>query len=195
MAKPQSIDFGTTPWGRDWVKRVEPIRITTPNPLLPRARSLVRGGHAAVDVTTGKIAVLVTTSSKQHTVSITAPKYTAAERKRVLRYLNEAGVASTASGDLPDALHATLHREDLAPVPESTAALCTCVSKVSPCIHVTAATYAVEVFIDGTPVKALMFRGVLVPTKRAPGSGAQPDRWVSITELDARSYFGVTDVR
>lgn len=190
MAKSQPVEFGTTPWGRDWVKRVEPIKVTRPNPLLPKARSLVRGGHATVELEAGKIAVLITISSKQHTVSITVPKYTAAEKKRVLQQLNAAGVASTASGDLPDALHEKLLAEQLAPVPDSIAAMCTCASKVPPCIHVTTAAYAVGVFMDRTPLDALTFRGVLVPTEQAHCGSTQPDRWVMVTELNASAYFG-----
>lgn len=36
------VEFGATPWGRAWVRAIEPTVVAAPNPLLPKARSLAR---------------------------------------------------------------------------------------------------------------------------------------------------------
>ncbi|WP_448221249.1 hypothetical protein [Gordonia iterans] len=45
-----AAEFGYTPWGRDFLRLAEPLRVTRPEPLLPRARTLARTAITDVQI-------------------------------------------------------------------------------------------------------------------------------------------------
>ncbi|MGB6274870.1 MAG: hypothetical protein WBF80_05685, partial [Rhodococcus sp. (in: high G+C Gram-positive bacteria)] len=152
---PQPAAFGSTPWGKDWIRRVEPIAVTRPNPMLPRARSLVRNDAVAVDHNkVGEFRCVVSAGKKSETAVLSLPRYSATERKSVLRILARHTRGGATSGDLPDEVHAELTASKLSPVPDATEASCTCSGRIDPCLHVTAATYAVGLIVDQMPTSA-----------------------------------------
>ncbi|WP_415975014.1 hypothetical protein [Rhodococcus sp. 077-4] len=186
---PQHAAFGSTPWGKDWVRRVEPIAVTRPNPTLPRARSLVRNDAVAVHHSKiGEFRCVVSAGKKAETAVLSLPRYSAAERKSVLRILARHTRGGASSGDLPDEVHAELIAGKLSPVPNTTDAFCTCSGKIDPCVHVTAATYAVSLIVDQMPTTALAVRGVDLSATTA--SNDFPRRWVPIESVDATGFFG-----
>lgn len=186
---PQPAAFGSTPWGKDWIRRVEPIAVTRPNPMLPRARSLVRNDAVAVDPSKiGEFRCVVSTGKKVETAVISLPRYEAGERKSVLRILARHTRGAVASGDLPDEVHAELVASALSPVPNVTETSCTCSRRIDPCLHVTAATYAVSLIVDQMPTSALAVRGVDLSATTV--STDFPRRWMPIESVDATSFFG-----
>ncbi|MGV8874880.1 MAG: hypothetical protein ACOH2Q_20285 [Rhodococcus sp. (in: high G+C Gram-positive bacteria)] len=186
---PQPAAFGSTPWGKEWVRRVEPISVTRPNPMLPRARSLARKDAVTVDhKNIGQFRCLVSAGKQIETVVISLPRYAAAQRKSVLRILARHTLGGATSGDLPDEVHAELVASLLSPVPNATETSCTCSGRIEPCLHVTAATYAISLIVDQMPASALAVRGVdLAATTAATDC---PRRWMPIESLDATAFFG-----
>ena len=186
---PQPPAFGSTPWGKDWIRRVEPIAVTRPNPMLPRARSLVRNDAVAVDHNTvGEFRCVVSTGKKSETAVLSLPRYSATERKSVLRILARHTRGGASSGDLPDEVHAELMAGKLSPVPSTADASCTCSGRIDPCVHVTAATYAVSLIVDQLPTSALAARGVDLLARTGPTDF--PRRWMPIESLDSTAFFG-----
>lgn len=186
---PQPAAFGSTPWGKDWIRRVEPIAVTRPNPMLPRARSLVRNDAVAVDHNkVGEFRCVVSAGKKSETAVLSLPRYSATERKSLLRILARHTRGGATSGDLPDEVHAELIASKLSPVPDATEASCTCSGRIDPCLHVTAATYAVGLIVDQMPTSALAARGVDLSATSGPADF--PRRWMSIESLDSTAFFG-----
>ncbi|MEK8071456.1 hypothetical protein [Rhodococcoides navarretei] len=189
VTAPQLAGFGSTPWGREWVRRVEPITVTRPNPMLPRARSLVRNDAVSVDHDNiGEFRCVVSAGKRSEIAVLALPRYTAAERKSVLRILARHTRDSATSGDLPDEVHAKLVASKLSPVPDSTEASCSCSGRIDPCLHVTAATYAISLIVDRMPTSALAVRGV--DLSAATTSKDVPRRWMPIDSLSATAFFG-----
>ncbi|OZD66923.1 hypothetical protein CH272_09770 [Rhodococcus sp. 05-340-1] len=157
--------------------------------MLPRARSLVRNDAVAVDPSKiGEFRCVVSTGKKVETAVISLPRYGAGERKLVLRILARHTRGAVASGDLPDEVHAELVASALSPVPNVTETFCTCSGRIDPCLHVTAATYAVSLIVDQMPTSALAVRGVDLSATTV--STDFPRRWMPIESVDATSFFG-----
>ncbi|CCQ16349.1 putative uncharacterized protein [Rhodococcus sp. AW25M09] len=185
----QPAAFGSTPWGKDWVRRVEPLAVTRPNPMLPRARGLVRNDAVVVEHNEiGQFRCVVSAGKKVETVIISLPRFTATEGKSVLCVLAHHPPSGASSGDLPDEVHAELVSRKMAPVPETVDTSCTCSGRVEPCLHATAATYAISLITDQTPAIALAVRGVDVLA--ATASNTLPPRWRLIDSLDSAAFFG-----
>ncbi|WP_094610317.1 hypothetical protein [Rhodococcus sp. WWJCD1] len=186
---PQPAAFGSTPWGKDWIRRVEPITVTRPNPMLPRARSLVRNDSVSLNHNNiGEFRCVVSAGKRSETAVLSLPRYSATERKSVLRILARHTRGGTTSGDLPDEVHAELVASKLSPVPDNTEASCTCSGRIDPCLHVTAATYAISLIVDQMPTSALAVRGV--DLLAATTSKEVPRRWMPVDSLDSTAFFG-----
>jgi uncharacterized Zn finger protein len=186
-------EFGTTVWGRDWVRLAEPTAISRPDPTLPRARSLTRR-DAVRDLSFAAGSITATVHERaEHPIRIDLPIWTPADQSRA-----SAAIADQpAGGDLSDSVHATLRDEelDVAPDPSTLAANCDCASRRRPCLHLLTTYYEVARRLDERPRLALALRGVAetigkVDTARIPlasldattfysrptGSGDAPDR-------------------
>lgn len=186
---PQPPPFGATPWGKEWLRRVEPITATRPNPMLPRARSLARSESVIVDTNTiGSIRCVVSAGKKIETATFAVPRYSAAHKRTALRIVTGHPTHGRGSGDLPDALHAELVLRGLAPVPTDVDTACTCSSRTDPCVHVTAATYAISLIVDQSPTTALAIRGL--DLAEAAASTDFPARWMHIESVDAAAFYG-----
>ncbi|OZC70819.1 hypothetical protein CH251_16950 [Rhodococcus sp. 06-462-5] len=168
---------------------MEPIAVTRPNPTLPRARSLVRNEAVALDHNRiGEFRCVVSAGKKIETAVLSLPRYSERERKSVLRIVARHTRGGVTSGDLPDEVHAELIASKLSPVPEATETSCTCSGRIEPCLHVTAATYAISLIVDQMPTSALAVRGVDLAA--AITSKDVPRRWMPIDNLDGTAFFG-----
>ena len=186
---PRAVVFGSTPWGKEWIRRVEPIAVTRPNPILPRARSLVRNDSVVVNRNQiGEFRCVVSVGTKSETAVLSLPRYTATERKSVMRIIARHTRGGASSGDLPDEVHTELVAERLSPVPDATGTSCTCSGRIDPCLHVTAATYAISLIVDQMPTSALAVRGV--DLSAASTAKDVPRRWMPIENLDSTAFFG-----
>ncbi|MGW0522684.1 hypothetical protein [Crossiella sp. NPDC003009] len=173
-------EYGATAWGHAWLRIAEPTRVTRPNPLLPRARNLVRdNGITDLTVAPG----LLTAGSGQYRVSIEIPLWPAESAALVAKLL--AGLPpSLVPGDLPDSLAAELRAHDIAiaPPPEELTPHCDCRDRRPHCLHVLAALYTLVQLVDERPALAVELRGVTATT-------ADPD-WIPLSELSVAGFYG-----
>ncbi|MCP2169108.1 SWIM zinc finger family protein [Goodfellowiella coeruleoviolacea] len=183
-------DFGATGWGRAWVRAVESTAVTTPNPLLPKARSLARNDAVTtVDIAPGRLTAEVVDRGRHHRVTIDIPLWTGQVRlvadRLVARSLAEH--RGLAPGDLPDALAADLasHGIDIAVPTDAQTATCTCASRRRPCSHVLATHYALAQRVDEQPALALTLRA----PRRTGHRQGDPD-WIDLREVDAAAFYG-----
>ncbi|WP_086829841.1 hypothetical protein [Allokutzneria sp. NRRL B-24872] len=159
-------EYGATPWGRAWVRAVESTAVTRPNPLLPRARSLVRN-NAVTELRAETGSVTATVSG--HTVHIGLPLWTDVPE----------GLVADHTGDLPDELADTL--AVAVPLAEQHTE-CDCRTRNPHCAHVLAALYALSQRVDERPVLAATLRYPLTePT--------DPD-WIPLAEIDVAGFYG-----
>jgi uncharacterized Zn finger protein len=179
-------DFGATPWGKAWVRTIESTSTSSPNGLLPKARTLARNSTTVVAVGTGHIEADVSVSRTVFRVRIDLPVWpdqTQTEAGHLIAKAT-AGHLMTATGDLPDALLADFARHAItiaAPLEEHRSS-CTCRARRSPCVHVLATIYALARLVDERPALAVDLRSVSAKTV------ADPD-WVLLSDLDPASFF------
>lgn len=182
-------EFGTTRWGKDWIRRVEPITITRPNPLLPKGRNLARKDAVTIDLTEpGYISCGVSVNRTTERVSVTIPLYSQAEERAVRDLISADRLIVAGSGDLPNSLHIELGDRELEPLPRKVDAVCTCKARAVPCLHVIAATYAVSLLVDQTPTIALTLRGADLQARPAT-SGSAIRRWMPIQDVSPAAFF------
>jgi uncharacterized Zn finger protein len=185
-----AIEFGATPWGRAWLRTIESTTVTTPNPLLPKARSLARNDAVtALTTATGHVEAEVVVRDVTHHVHIQLPRWAGRTQADATELLAAAltGNIGLAPGDLPDALEADLNRHgiDIAVATGEQDADCTCPTRRTDCVHVLATLYTLVQRIDETPALAISLR---TPT---PEPAEQPDPgWMSLTDINAADFYG-----
>ncbi|MBA8824463.1 putative Zn finger protein [Saccharopolyspora lacisalsi] len=160
-----SDEFGTTAWGRDWLRLAEPTSIIRPDPALPRARSLARNDRVHdLDATTGLIEATVRDRSR-HRVRITVPIWDEPLLAKARTVLADQPVG----GDLNDSVHTALKQAGLtlAPDPATRTATCDCTSRKDPCVHLLATYVEFARRLDERPRLALVLRGLT--TSDTPG--------------------------
>jgi uncharacterized Zn finger protein len=160
-----SGEFGSTTWGRDWLRLAEPTRITRPSPALPRARSLARNDRVQhLDLTPGYIAATIDDRRQQH-IHITLPTWNKTQLATARTIL-----ADARGEELPDQLHTTLVQAGLplAPDPDTLHAACSCSSRTHPSPHLLAVYVELALHLDEQPRNALLLRGLTdTPTSAA----------------------------
>ncbi|MFI9510372.1 hypothetical protein [Nocardia sp. NPDC052566] len=174
-------DFGYTAWGRDWARLAEPLRQTRPEPLLPRARSIVRnfGVQATIE---GRI--VRATIHRGNQASVTYLEVSPLPR---------ASAAAIAQA-IPDTTVLTdeMHRAvvaagiSLAPVLASTD--CSCSARTPRCLHVLSVFYDIARRVDEDPRVALELQGFFQAAQDDSPAPAE-SRWTPIYTLDPAAYF------
>ena len=170
-------EFGTTAWGRDWVRAAEPTAVTRPDPALPRARSLARTDRVHdLELTPGRVGAVVADRTERR-IHIVLPTWTPAQLATARSVLGGHALGA----DLPDAVHAALVAAGvpLAPDLGAATATCTCARADGRCVHALAACYEVARRLDERPRLALALRGLpdlgdLPATARIPLSLLDP---------------------
>lgn len=172
-------DFGYTAWGRDWVRLAQPLRVTRPDPRLPRARALAKGGKVEVAIGAGSIRGTVAHGRTTPEVSIdVAP----------ISELASSTIGVHSRTVLTDEMYRACTELGHSPVPVLTRVECTCPDNSGRCIHVLAVFYDMARRIDDDPRLAL---DVLTTSDRGDESAAVPQRWTALDALDPAEYFVV----
>lgn len=178
-----NVEFGTTRWGRTWLRVIERIS-SAPNPKLPNARRLARRIDDDIRIESGLITAVIDTN----TVEIEIPLWTENELVVADRLLSSSGVRS-ATRDLPDSLVKELKDAgvDVACELDRLQVTCTCRSRVENCVHALAAIYGVVLLVDQQPTRAVNVRS---PRRRALRALTDPD-WIALEDVDVRHFFAL----
>lgn len=182
-------EFGATPWGRAWLRTIESATVTVPDPLLPKARSLVRNDAVtSLSLGAGRVDGVVGVRGVSHHVRIELPLWDDRARRYATRLLADArtGDPGLASGDLPDSLEVELGRHGVAiAVPAGERVVeCSCPARRSPCVHALATLYALVRRIDEHPAVAVEVRGVV-----SDSSPVTDSAWIRLTDLNAQGFY------
>lgn len=183
------VEFGATPWGRVWLRAVEPTAVSAPNPALPKGRSLARNSAVTLALEPGRVTGEVSAGKAAQHVRIDLALLSGREREDTERLRDKALAEhrGLAPGDLPDELEGGLRELgiDLAVPVNEQEATCDCRSRQRPCAHILATLYALVQRVDERPALALELR---LPGGTEP-EPASPD-WIPLTELDAAAFYG-----
>ncbi|MGC7096386.1 SWIM zinc finger family protein [Amycolatopsis lurida] len=159
-------EFGTTVWGRDWVRLAEPTSVTRPDSRLPKARSLARREQVRdVELAPG----VVTASVDGHRVRISVPQWD--------RATLDLARDKVRGDDLPDSVHAEL------PGMTDVRADCDCTQRKNPCLHALATFYEVSRRLDERPRLAVLLRGLT----QTPAATATR---IPLGLLDPATFYG-----
>lgn len=177
-------EFGFTRAGAMLVRLAEPIGTTTPNALAPRARSIARGNGVHLTCDGRQVSARIHrggAASVAHLEFTPLPPGTAAALRDALGGRSEPD----------DAVFATLTAAGTPVTAALDAVDCSCRARTARCVHVLAALYALASHVDHDPAAVLGIVGYHEPGAPPDGSGdGPPPRWVPLTALDPRGYWG-----
>ncbi|OZF41026.1 hypothetical protein CH294_02315 [Rhodococcus sp. 14-2483-1-1] len=179
-------DFGYTAWGRDWVRLAQPLRVTRPDPRLPRARALAKGGNVEVTISAGKIRGAVEHGRTTPEVSIEVAPMPSPALNIISTQLQGTRTILT------DEMYSECTDRGHPPVPTLTRVECTCSDSTGRCVHVLAVFYDMARRIDDDPRLALDIQDFVRATSGSTqGDAAVPHRWIALDGLDPADYFTV----
>lgn len=177
-----TAEFGISHAGKAWLRRIEPLTATQPDPALIPARRIARQTSSPAAITGHVVAVTIGERGHQHEVKLTVPTWGEAEATTVSELLARTPLAPLE--DLPDGLLGDLRaaQVDLAPALDQI--------QVHPPTahrrHVLAAFYKLIQLLDEDPPLALALRQpqpeTVHPTATSPG-------WLPLADLDADSFY------
>lgn len=148
--------FGTTWWGREWVRLLESLTTTYPNPRLVRGRTLARTGVTNLVVLPGTVSAMVQQGKSTHQVRVAVPTFTDAEWATVVHALNSQAkhLADLLTGHLP-----TDTGLPLLPPRGDVRSTCGCPDTANPCAHGAAVHYVLARAFDNDPFLLFTLRG------------------------------------
>lgn len=178
-------EFGYTAWGKDWVRLAEPLNLTKPEPLLPRARSIARNNGVQIDIEGNVVRARIHRGSE---ASVTHLELTTLPRTTIDAL---AAVIPADTITLSDELHAAVVAAGISITPILAGTDCSCRARNARCLHMLATCYAVVRLIDETPWLALDLQGYRsAPPETADETSVSIPRWTPIDALDPAVYFG-----
>ncbi|WP_280233088.1 hypothetical protein [Nocardia cyriacigeorgica] len=182
-------EFGYTLWGMDLVRLAEPLRQTTPDPLLPRARSIARNNGVQTTVTGRTVRAHIHRGGQ---ASVTHLEVAPMPRVTI------DAIAAIIPADpvtLTDEMHRAVVAAGIAPAPVPTAVDCSCPARTQRCVHVLAVLYDLARRVDESPRLALEIQGYFTVTEatEAGECTGEPARWVLINTLVAAGWFDAPD--
>jgi len=192
--------FGTTWWGRLWIRALEQLGDDFEN-RLPRGKKYAEEGAVShFTVTPGEIQAKVH-GRKTYNVTLGLPALTSAQWEKALDriYQESRFVASLLAGEMPQGLDETFRESgaSLYPrVPKELQTHCDCPDWANPCKHVAAVCYIMAEALDRDPWLLFDLRGLTreevlaalqakmdVPAESAPRKRGRPRKVVSVADL------------
>ena len=193
--------FGTTWWGRLWIRALEQLGDDFEN-RLPRGKKYAEEGAVShFTVTPGEIQAKVH-GRKTYNVTLGLPALTAAQWEKALDliYQESRFVASLLAGEMPQGLDETFREAgaSLYPrVPKELQTHCDCPDWANPCKHVAAVCYIMAEALDRDPwllfdlrgltkeevLEALQAKMDVPPVESAPRKRGRPKKVVSVADL------------
>jgi uncharacterized Zn finger protein len=193
--------FGTTWWGRLWIRALEQLGDDFEN-RLPRGKKYAEEGAVShFTVSPGEIQAKVH-GRKTYNVTLGLPALTAAQWERALDRIHQESrfVASLLAGEMPQGLDETFREAgaSLYPrVPKELQTHCDCPDWANPCKHVAAVCYIMAEALDRDPwllfdlrgrtreevLEALQARMDAPAPEAAPRKRGRPRKTPSVLEL------------
>ena len=193
--------FGTTWWGRLWIRALEQLGDDFEN-RLPRGKKYAEEGAVShFTVTPGEIQAKVH-GRKTYNVTLGLPALTGAQWEKALDliYQESRFVASLLAGEMPQGLDETFREAgaSLYPrVPKELQTHCDCPDWANPCKHVAAVCYIMAEALDRDPwllfdlrgltkeevLEALQAKMDVPPLESAPRKRGRPKKAVSVADL------------
>lgn len=188
------VKYGSTAWGRAWLRTVEPTAASSPNSLLPQARLLVNKGAVTLTaVEAGLIRAEVTVRGKVVPVEIAVPLWSRKESAAVHAAVARVGIEDrrVAVGEIPDCVVAELTAKSisLTGAPAAHTTTCACTGRKRPCLHHLAAIYELVAQIDELPGLAVTLRDQQSPASRRAGAAADADS-IPLSQIDTADFYG-----
>ncbi|WP_458682564.1 hypothetical protein [Prescottella equi] len=189
------MKFGTTAWGRAWLRTIESTGASSPNSLLLQARILVSKNAVILSVVdAGRIRAEVTVRGRTVPVDITIPLWSGKESAAVRALVARAGTStrSVAAGDIPDSVATDLTAKSISITgdPDTHTTTCPCAGRKRPCLHHLAAIYQLVVQIDEEPALAVTLRATPTPTVLQSGLGEGGADTIQLVRIDAANFYG-----
>lgn len=156
--------FGSTWWGREWVRALETRARLDPN-RLPRGRTYLRHGRVgALTAVAGEVRAPVRGSrDSAYRVRLRVRAFSGEEWTTALDAIaaRAAHAAALLDGDLDPAIVEDLDEAgiELLPGPGEVATSCSCPDWANPCKHAAALCYLVADLLDDDPFTLLLLRG------------------------------------
>lgn len=175
-----AAEFGYTPWGRDYLRLAEPLRVTRPEPLLPRARTLARTAITDVQIDGRAIRGTVVRGGQ---ASVATLEFRPMRRETAQAVAAAVGAAPTSSRLTAD-VHAMTGDDPV----ELAAIDCSCRARTPRCVHALALMYRTVRHVDEDPRLALSLRGFqdALGDRHAGESGIV--QWTPLTALDPADF-------
>lgn len=179
-------EFGYTAWGMDWVRLAEPLSMSKPEPLLPRARRIARNGGVQLEIDGVAVRGAVHSGA---VASVTYVEFAPLNRAAIDAI--GAVVPGEAIG-LGDELHRAILDAGVVLAPRLVNADCSCRARNQRCLHMLATCYALARRVDETPWLALDLQGYRsIDRAAAVEAGSTETRWTPLDTLDPASFFGL----
>ena len=193
--------FGTTWWGRLWIRALEQLGDDFEN-RLPRGKKYAEEGAVShFTVSPGEIQAKVH-GRKTYNVTLGLPALTGAQWEKALQRIHQESrfVASLLAGEMPQGLDETFRESgaSLYPrVPKELQTHCDCPDWANPCKHVAAVCYIMAEALDRDPwllfdlrgrtreevLEALQAMMEVPPEEPAPRKRGRPRKVVSVVDL------------
>ncbi|MEV6066067.1 hypothetical protein AB0L82_05885 [Nocardia sp. NPDC052001] len=180
-------DFGYTGWGMDWVRLAQPLKMSKPEPMLPRARSIAGNGLVHTEIENTMVRATIHRGSEASVTYLELVPLAAA---------TIAAIAEVIPADaltLTDEHRIALAERGIGVAPEFARIDCSCRTRTERCLHYLATCYALARQVDETPWLALDLQGFRsggsVPA--AHGGETHAVRWTPLSALDPAAYFEV----
>lgn len=178
-------DFGYTVWGKDWVRLAEPLSISKPEPLLPRARSIARHGGVRTEIENTMVKAVIHRGAEASVTYLEFAPFTSAE----IRTITDLVPADALS--LADDLHGAILAAGITLAPTLVSADCSCRARTQRCVHMLATCYTLALQVDENPWLALDLRGYRTGGSAEDPVEVPPARWTPIDTLDPATYFDI----
>ncbi|WP_024805957.1 SWIM zinc finger family protein [Nocardia sp. BMG51109] len=177
-------EFGYTAWGMDWVRLAEPVSISRPEPLLPRARSVARNGGVQLELEGRTVRAAIHRGSEASVTYLEVEPLSAETIGAVSARIPSGTV------ELPDSAHRALRDAGISVAPRLHNSDCSCSARKSRCLHLLATCYALARAVDENPWLALELQGYRDTDNAPADTDAPPPRWTPIDTLDPAMFFG-----
>lgn len=178
-------DFGYTAWSKDWLRLAEPLSLTKPEPLLPRARGIARNDGVATEISGTVVRAHIHRGAEASVTHLELTPFSRDTIEALGRLIPPDALV------LSDELRAAVAEAGIAIAPRLLSSDCSCRARLDRCLHMLATCYAVVRQIDENPWLALDLQGYR-STAAAPESAVPtaPPRWTPLDTLDPATYFG-----